>query len=290
MKNKILELFKEVDINKVGFCNPHHIVVDYSKYNLQNKLDYKCPFQVGSLEDKDLTADTYKIYNTVIAVLLPNKKVKYSNKDKVYFSSVSVGEDYHKVLKDKLKYIGEFLEKEGYKYKIFVDNNPLDEKLLAYNCGLGFFGKNNLLINDEFGSYFNIGIILTDAVIESDNIIKSKCGNCNICIKSCPNGALNDSGILNAKKCLSYLTQKSNLDNINTDNFNNCIYGCDVCMSVCPYNKKIEYADYDGMDINEFLNMSEEEFKKKYSNVSAAWRGKKVLDHNISIYLKNLDK
>lgn len=290
MKNKIIEILNEVGIHKVGFCNTHNIIIDYSKYDLQKELGYKCSFQVGNIKDKDLTSERYKIYNTVIAALLPNKKVNYSDKSKVYFSSVAVGKDYHLVLKNKLKNVGRYLKKEGFKYEIFVDNNPLDEKALAYNCGLGFFGKNNLLINPEYGSYFNIGIILTDAVIESDNIIKESCENCNLCIKNCPSGALNNKGILSSQKCLSYLTQKSKLDNINTDNFNNCIYGCDKCMSVCPYNKNIEYSNYNGIDIDEFLNMSEEEFNDKYKSSAVLWRGKKVLDRNIGIYLKNLDK
>lgn len=81
---------------------------------------------------------------------------------------------------------------------------------MAYQCGLGFFGKNNLLINDELGTNFFIGIILTDAYIKPDEVIKKSCMSCNKCISSCPTNALSENG-LNAKKCLSYLTQKKEL-------------------------------------------------------------------------------
>ena len=290
MKEEIIKICNENDLIKVGFCNTKNILVDYSRYELQDKLGYRCSFQVGKIEDKDLSSEKYSIYNTVIAVLLPYKKVNFEDKDKVYFSAVASGEDYHKTLTKKLQKVGDYLKKNNYIYKIFVDNNPLDEKNLAYNCGLGFFGKNNLLINSELGSYFNIGIILTDAIIESDKILKCSCGECNLCVKSCPSKAINEDGILNANKCLSYLTQKKNLDNIDTSNFNNCIYGCDICMSVCPYNKKVEYVNENGINPDDFLNMNEEEFNEKYKDTAVAWRGNETLDRNISIYLKNIDK
>ena len=115
----------------------------YDKYKLQDELSYKSTFQVGNIADKDLSNEKYNIYNTAIVIGLSYKKVDMSDKSKVYLSSCSIGEDYHIVLKNKLEVIKEYLENKGYIGKIFVDNNPLDERLLAYNAGLGFFGKNN---------------------------------------------------------------------------------------------------------------------------------------------------
>ena len=290
MKKEIIDLSKNIGIDEIGFCSTKNLIVDYNKYKIQEELDYKCPFQVGDLSDKDLTNPKYSIYNTVICICIGYKKVKFDDKNKVYLSSVACGYDYHKLLKEKLNKISEFLNNKGYQSKLFVDNNPLDEKLLAYNCGIGFFGKNNLLINKNLGSYFHIGILLTDAIIESDKIINLNCGNCNLCVKNCPSKAINNSGVLNAKKCLSYLTQKKNLNDGEEFNFNNCIYGCDKCISVCPYNKNVPYTLDEGIDPNEFLNMSEEEFKEKYKDSAILWRGKKVIDRNINIYLKNIDK
>ena len=288
MKEEIIKLSKKVGIDEIGFCNKNNLLVNYDKYKLQDNLNYKCSFQIGDISDKDLTNAKYSKYNTVIACLQGYKKVAIKDKNKVYVSGFAVNKDYHKVLKDKLNKICEYLKANGYICESFVDNNPLDEKLLAYNCGLGFFGKNNLLINKRLGSCFNIGIILTDLKIDGDKIVNYNCGNCNLCIKACPNKAL-DNGILNQKKCLSYLTQKKNLENNEEINFNNCIYGCDICSLVCPYNKNIEYSKYDGIDMNKFLNMSEEEFKENYKESAFYWRGKKVLDRNINIY-KKVDK
>ena len=288
MKEEIIKLSKNIGIDEIGFCNKNNLKVNYNKYKLQDELNYKCSFQIGDISDKDLTNAKYSKYNTVIACLQGYKKVVIKDKNKVYVSGFAVNKDYHKVLKDKLNIICEYLKDNGCISESFVDNNPLDEKLLAYNCGLGFFGKNNLLINKKLGSYFNIGIILTDLKIDSDEIGNYNCSKCNLCINACPNKALNE-GILNQKKCLSYLTQKKNLENDEGNNFNNCIYGCDICSLVCPYNKNIEYSKYDGIDMNKFLNMSEEEFKENYKESAFYWRGKKVLDRNINIY-KKVDK
>ena len=145
MKEEIIKLSKKIGIDEIGFCNKNNLLVNYDKYKLQDELNYKCSFQIGDISDKDLTNAKYSKYNTVIACLQGYKKVNFKDKNKVYVSGFAVNKDYHKVLKDKLNLICEYLKDIGYISESFVDNNPLDEKLLAYNCGLGFFGKNNLL-------------------------------------------------------------------------------------------------------------------------------------------------
>lgn len=284
MKEKIINISKSISIDLIGFCDIKNLIVPYDKYKLQEELDYKCSFQVGDISDKDLTNEKYNLYNTAIVIGLAYSKVDFSDKDNISLSSCAYGKDYHILIREKLLEIGSFLNNNGYKYKIFVDNNPLDERLLAYNAGLGFYGKNNLLINEKYGSYFFIGEILTDLIVESDKPISNKCISCNKCIIACPTHALNENGILNAKRCLSYLTQSKTIDENDYKYFNNCIYGCDKCISVCPYNNKVKTIE-NKIDTEEFLNMSKSEFESKYKDNSCFWRGKKVLDRNISIYI-----
>lgn len=290
MKEEIINISKNIGIDIIGFCDTKNLIVPYDKYKLQDELSYKSTFQVGNIADKDLSNEKYNIYNTGIVIGVSYKKVDMSDKSKVYLSSCSIGEDYHIVLKNKLEVIKEYLENKGYIGKIFVDNNPLDERLLAYNAGLGFFGINNLLINEKLGSYFYIGVLLTNASISSNKIIDSKCINCGLCKKVCPLGAINDNNILDSTKCISYLNQKKNITEEESEYFDNCIYGCDKCISICPYNKNIEVLKDTGINPYEFLNMDNNEYDKKYSNKSCYWRGKKVLDRNINIYLNHLKK
>ena len=290
MKEEIINISKNIGIDIIGFCNTKNLIVPYDKYKLQDELNYKSTFQVGNITDKDLSNEKYNIYNTAIVIGVSYKKVDMSDKFKVYLSSCSIGEDYHIVLKNKLEVIKKYLETKGYIGKIFVDNNPLDERLLAYNAGLGFFGINNLLINEKLGSYFYIGVLLTNVSISSDKIIDSKCINCGLCKKVCPMGAINDNGILDSTKCISYLNQKKNITEEESEYFDNCIYGCDKCINICPHNKNIEVLSNEGINPYEFLNMSNSEYDKKYSLLSCYWRGKKVLDRNINIYLNHLKK
>lgn len=290
MKEEIINISKNIGIDIIGFCDTKNLIVPYDKYKLQDELSYKSTFQVGNITDKDLSNEKYNIYNTAIVIGVSYKKVDMSDKSKVYLSSCSIGEDYHIVLKNKLEVIKEYLENKGYIGKIFVDNNPLDERLLAYNAGLGFFGINNLLINEKLGSYFYIGVLLTNASISSNKIIDSKCINCGLCKKVCPLGAINDNNILDSTKCISYLNQKKNITEEESEYFDNCIYGCDKCISICPYNKNIKVLNNEGINPYEFLNMDNNEYDKKYSNKSCYWRGKKVLDRNINIYLNHLKK
>lgn len=290
MKEEIINISKNIGIDIIGFCDTKNLIVPYDKYKSQDELSYKSTFQVGNIADKDLSNEKYNIYNTAIVIGVSYKKVDMSDKSKVYLSSCSIGEDYHIVLKNKLEVIKEYLETKGYIGKIFVDNNPLDERLLAYNAGLGFFGINNLLINEKLGSYFYIGVLLTNASISSNKIIDSKCINCGLCKKVCPLGAINDNNILDSTKCISYLNQKKNITEEESEYFDNCIYGCDKCISICPYNKNIKVLNNEGINPYEFLNMDNNEYDKKYSNKSCYWRGKKVLDRNINIYLNHLKK
>lgn len=287
MKEEIIKISKNVGIDVIGFCNTKKLIIDYKKYELQDELSYKSSFQVGSISSKDLSALEYKDYNTAIVIGVGYNRQLFDDKNKVYFSSCSIGLDYHILLKEKLESIKLFLDKYNYISKIFVDNNPLDERVLAYNAGLGFFGKNNLLINEKLGSCFYIGVILTDAVIEPSKIINSKCSMCNLCKNICPMGAINESGILDSNKCMSYITQKKDINEKVYKCFDNCIYGCDKCINVCPYNNKIK-TESNPVDPYEFLNLSNQEYKNKYSNTSSSWRGKKVIDRNINIYLNNL--
>lgn len=290
MKQEIIKIANINNIDLIGFTSINDMSFVVPKYELQEKLSYKTTFQTGDISDKTLSGDNYKMYNTAIVIGCSYPKRKFDDNHKVYLSSCSWGVDYHIVLKEKLEHIKTYLDNLGYVSKIFVDNNSLDERSLAYKAGLGFFGKNNLLINEKYGSYFFIGVILTDAEIESDKVINKTCLNCNLCVKACPNNAINDSGILNPNKCNSYLTQKKEISDEDSKYFNNCIYGCDKCISICPYNKDVKSNNFKSLgneeiDPDTFLNYTKEDYDNIYNMNSCHFRKKEILDRNIKIYL-----
>lgn len=146
------------------------------------------------------------------------------------------GRDYHAVLADKLAQILAFLRQADpeLKAKICVDTSPLAEKPLAHKAGLGWQGRNTLLINDCYGSWLCLGELIIDRAYEPDQPALARCETCRACIEACPTGAIRDDGGLDAGRCLSSI---SSYDDRETVNLRGSILGCDICQNVCPFNR-----------------------------------------------------
>ena len=175
----------------------------------------------------------------------PPKKLIDNNN--FIISKYAYGKDYHKVLKKKLKKLL-FLMRErigDIEGRVFVDSAPIHERAWAKLSGLGWVGKNSLLINKNQGSYFFLAEIICDLELEYDEPVLNRCGNCSRCIDACPTGAITKAQVINAKKCISYLTieNKDNIPEELNDSMNNSIFGCDVCQDVCPWNKNSKPHD-----------------------------------------------
>ncbi|NLY36135.1 MAG: glycine C-acetyltransferase, partial [Tissierellia bacterium] len=151
------------------------------------------------------------------------------------------------------------------------------DKEIAKRAGLGFIGKNTLLIHPEFGSSHNIGYLLLDVLVEPDEEIQLDCGQCNACMTACPQKVIGENSF-DAHGCLSYITQWKNAA---YTPLNGCFYGCDICMRACPYNRVGEKnADFI-FNENEFSNLSKRAFKGQYGHRDFAWIGKDRICRNI---------
>ncbi|MCL2416643.1 MAG: tRNA epoxyqueuosine(34) reductase QueG [Bacteroidales bacterium] len=148
------------------------------------------------------------------------------------------GEDYHEVIKPKLTQLEDEIRKLFPKCNMrsFVDASPILEKAWAVKAGLGFRGKNTLLINPEIGSYCNTGVILLDQELTYDTPLEITCNECSLCLENCPTGALENSYQLNARKCISY--HNKGKERTTTVDFHGWAYGCDECQICCPYNRR----------------------------------------------------
>jgi epoxyqueuosine reductase len=155
------------------------------------------------------------------------------------------GGDYHEIVRAKLKEFWGEIKKEhpDARAKLCVDTSPILEKALAARSGIGWIGKHTILINEELGSWFVLGEIVTDIEIEPDMPAENKCGDCSACMDGCPTSAIISPNVLDARRCISYLTIEAprtsaevpSHDLPTTDH--GFSYGCDICQEVCPYNK-----------------------------------------------------
>lgn len=222
----------------------------------------------------------------------------FDEHDSIYFSKYTWGKDYHLVITNYLKKICEYIEALGGKSVYFVDSNPLPERYIAYLSGIGFLGKNNMLITEKYGSYVFLGEIITDLKMAPDKPLKQKCGECTLCFDSCPTKSINKVGSL-PNICLSYITQKKDIDDSFFNRLDGRIFGCDSCQSICPYNKKIEksnieelkpYKHMKEISLDELIYIDNTIFKEKYSFTSCGWRGKNILQRNALINLAKLKK
>jgi len=201
-------------------------------------------------------------------------------------SKYAYGEDYHFVVKSKLnamflkikEQIGEI---EG---RVFIDSAPVLDKAWAQKSGLGWIGKNSNLINKKSGSFFFIAALIIDLELEPDGPVKDYCGTCKRCIEACPTDAIVDNHIVDGSKCISYFTieLKDALPANMNSNFENWMFGCDICQDVCPWNRfskpnkemafqpKKELLE---MNKQEWIELTEETFNFIFKN-SAVQRTK----------------
>ena len=162
--------------------------------------------------------------------------------EKAYVSRYALGRDYHKVMRGRLAKLAKRIDNELGKgrYRAFVDSAPVMERALAENAGLGWIGKNTMLINDKAGSWFFLGEIYTDIPLPLDPPQRTEhCGTCRACLDICPTQAFTAPWVLDARKCISYLTIEYHgvIPEPLRKPMGNRIYGCDDCQIACPWNK-----------------------------------------------------
>ena len=238
------------------------------------------------------SADCISVTLKLPSYTFPPKKLISENN--FIISKYAYGRDYHKVLRNKLKKLftkirDKIGEVEG---RVFVDSAPIHERAWAKLSGVGWIGKNSLLINKNQGSYFFLAEIICDLDLEYDEPVLNRCGNCTRCIDACPTDAITKAQVIDANKCISYLTieNKEKIPKELRGSINNSIFGCDICQDVCPWNKKsvphnekefIPKKELRDLKKKDWIELTEDTFNKIFEG-SAVKRTKfKGLKRNI---------
>ena len=219
------------------------------------------------------------------------------------------GDDYHDVLDAKLRELHAWIATElgrEVRGRAYVDTGPLLERDLARTAGLGWFGKNTMLVNPKLGSFFFLGALLVELELAPDEPFASDhCGTCTRCIDACPTHAIVEPRVLDATRCISYLTieAKGEIPLALRESVGELIYGCDICQNVCPWNEKFSRALPEGSPFaareaiagkdartlaREFVGMTQEEFSARFRKSPMKRAKLSGLKRNAAVVLDNL--
>jgi epoxyqueuosine reductase len=202
--------------------------------------------------------------------------------------------DAYAELREKLDELGRRL---GGEYRVLVDENQHVDREAAARSGVGFYGKNTMLITRRFGSWVVLGTLVTDRKLEPTPALGLDCGECTLCIEACPTGALDEPGTLDAAKCLSYWTQSAHdMPDEYRNELGVQVYGCDICQDVCPWNRGIEKrraaqllpAEAEPhVDLVEWLEADPGELRARYGRLYVPRNDGRFLQRNARIALQN---
>lgn len=286
---RIKEYAADIGFDACGICKVE--AIDNSEKNhLKDWLNKSYHADMGYMAnhfekrcDPTLLVEGSKSIVCVALNYYPKEKQSYDIPQIAYYA---YGKDYHIIMKEKLQLLFDKIKMlvptlEG---RIFCDSAPVMERYWAAKAGLGFIGKNSLLILPKKGSYFFLGELILNVEADYDTPITVSCGNCTRCMEACPTKAISPSKVINSNKCISYQTieNKGEIDQDIIPNLNNRFYGCDICQQVCPWNKYAKPCTVDwftpsekllGLSIERLDNLSVEEYQAIFKN-SAVKRAK----------------
>jgi epoxyqueuosine reductase len=269
-EQRIKSLALDVGVDACGVSSASYLLEEDShiKHWLAEGMNGEMAYMERNLEKRLDPRILVPNAKSVISVLINyySKNPKIST-ESPKISRYALSHDYHDVVRDKLYLLLELIQKEfgQVEGRVFVDSAPVLEKAWAVRSGLGWIGKNSLLINPKLGSYVFIGELIVDLEVEpSVSQIRDHCGTCTHCMDACPIGAIVSPRVIDSRKCISYLTieKKSVLTEDEIKILNGWCFGCDICQEVCPWNSKISISKCEELiPKQEILSLSPEEIR-----------------------------
>ena len=297
-KTNIKRWGQELGFVSIGFTSAEPI--DSLAPLLQARFDQglATPFEVKEIELRINPQEVWQHCQSVVALAYPLPYSSFPQEGEGVIARSAVGEDYHHFLAQKLNCLVEIMAINDWPgtSRWQVDTGPLVERAFAIRAGIGWNGRNQHLIIPGCGSFVVLALLLLDQEIEPDHPpIPDQCGTCQRCVQACPAQILGKDPFA-AKHCVSYLTQsKEVLTPEECKRLGLRIFGCDTCQEACPHNKKrIEEEQASssslqrGVDLLETLNLTKEEFQRRFKATAAGWRGKGILQRNAFLAIGNL--
>lgn len=301
--------FADLGISDISLDDYVHYLDNWLEEGYQGEMTWMQERRDLRAMPAELVPETIRVISVRMNYLRPDTEPLRILKDpeKAYISRYALGRDYHKLIRSRLAKLAERirewasinLPQDATAQRVFVDSAPVLEKPFAEKSGMGWIGKNTLLLNREEGSWFFLGEIFTSLELPIDRAdYANHCGNCRACLKVCPTDAFPKPYVLDARKCISYLTieHKDEIPEELRSPMGNRVFGCDDCQLICPWNRYAKPAEEDdfkprhgleSVDLIELFGWSEDEFLERTAGSPIRRVGYERWQRNLAIGIGN---
>jgi epoxyqueuosine reductase len=294
--------FQQVGFADIDLSKYEHHLKDWIDRNYHGAMSYMAENHEKRCHPEKLVPGTIRVVCVRMDYALDSKDSLESmeNTGKAYVSRYARGRDYHKLIRRRLQKLARRIQDVvgPFGYRAFVDSAPVLERALAEKSGMGWIGKNTMLINKQAGSWFFLGELFTDLPLPVDEKVSDHCGSCSACIDICPTKAFIKPNLLDATRCISYLTieLRTSIPVEFRKPMGNRIYGCDDCQIVCPWNKFSNPTDekdftprhnLDDAQLVDLFGWSEREFLNRTEGSAIRRIGYDCWLRNIAVALGN---
>jgi epoxyqueuosine reductase len=241
--------FQQVGISDIDLSQHEAYLQNWLDKGYQGELAYMSEHGMKRARPEELLPGTVRVISVRMDYLPPDAQFARTlkNKHKAYISRYALGRDYHKLLRSRLKKLGDKIQAEcaEFNFRPFVDSAPVLEHAIAQKAGIGWTGKHSLTLNKQAGSWFFLGELFINLPLPVDEPAQDGCGSCSACVTICPTQAIVEPYVVDARRCISYLTieQKGAIPEQYRSLIGNRIYGCDDCQLICPWNRYAQLSD-----------------------------------------------
>ncbi|MHB0806195.1 tRNA epoxyqueuosine(34) reductase QueG [Stutzerimonas nitrititolerans] len=295
--------FQQVGITGVDLAEHEAHLQRWLEQGYQGEMDYMAAHGNKRSRPDELVPGTLRVISLRMDYLPGDTRMnqRLAQPEKAYVSRYALGRDYHKLIRKRIQQLAERIQQVvgPFGFRAFVDSAPVLEKAAAQQAGLGWIGKNTLLLNRKAGSWFFLGELFVDIALPVDEpITRDHCGSCHACLDICPTGAFVGERILDARRCISYLTieLKGPIPVELRGKIGNRVFGCDDCQIVCPWNrfaKPTEQTDFhprhslDNAELAELFRWTEDEFLSRTEGSPLRRTGYERWLRNLAVGLGN---
>jgi len=311
LANQIKQWGKALGFADVGITHadlshyePQHF--EWLRKGYHGEMGYMASHGSKRTRPSELVPGTVSLISVRYSYYIPdgeNPTAQLHQKQHAYISRYALGRDYHKLMRKKLQQLAEKIKAEvpELQYRAFSDSAPVLERPVAEQAGLGFIGKNSLIIHPRAGSWFFLGELFVNITLPVDAPFeKQGCGPCSACIVECPTQAIVENGVIDARRCISYLTIEYSgiIDEALRPQMGNRIYGCDDCQLVCPWNRFAEWStetdfaprhQLDSATLLELWQWTEQQFLDRMAGSPIRRIGYQQWLRNLAIAIGNSD-